>query len=66
MTHTGPVVTLEVAKQGAIFNGVSDLLNKPSPTMQRGMVEWFFFISIQSYMKMFVFITTNEITYFKI
>ncbi|KAG8189760.1 hypothetical protein JTE90_012933 [Oedothorax gibbosus] len=36
MTRTGPVVTLEVAKQGAIFNGVSDLLNKPSPTMQRG------------------------------
>lgn len=37
MTRTGPVVTLEVAKQGAIFNGVSDLLNKPSPTMQRGI-----------------------------
>ncbi|GFY73939.1 afadin [Trichonephila inaurata madagascariensis] len=35
MTRTGPVVTLEVAKQAAIYNGLSDLLSKPSPTMQR-------------------------------
>ncbi|XP_042899757.1 afadin isoform X2 [Parasteatoda tepidariorum] len=36
MTRTGPVVTLEVAKQGAVFNGLTDLLTKPSPTIQRG------------------------------
>lgn len=36
MTRTGPVVTLEVAKQGAIYNGLSDLLSKPSPIIQRG------------------------------
>lgn len=36
MTRTGPVVTLEVAKQAAIYNGLSDLLSKPSPTIQRG------------------------------
>ncbi|CAL1290125.1 unnamed protein product [Larinioides sclopetarius] len=35
MTRTGPVVTLEVAKQAAIYNGLSDLLSKPSPTIQR-------------------------------
>ncbi|XP_054718595.1 afadin-like isoform X2 [Uloborus diversus] len=36
MTRTGPVVALEVAKQGAIHNGLSDLLTKPSPVIQRG------------------------------
>ncbi|XP_035207092.1 afadin-like isoform X1 [Stegodyphus dumicola] len=36
MTHTGPVVTLEVAKQGAVYNGLSDILSKPSPIIQRG------------------------------
>uniref|UniRef100_T1IU86 Afadin n=1 Tax=Strigamia maritima TaxID=126957 RepID=T1IU86_STRMM len=35
MTRTGPLVTLEVAKQGAIFHGLATLLNQPSPVMQR-------------------------------
>uniref|UniRef100_A0A8C5G3H9 Afadin, adherens junction formation factor a n=1 Tax=Gouania willdenowi TaxID=441366 RepID=A0A8C5G3H9_GOUWI len=36
MTRTGSVVTLEVAKQGAIYHGLATLLNQPSPLMQRG------------------------------
>ncbi|XP_067124139.1 afadin-like isoform X2 [Centruroides vittatus] len=36
MTRTGPVVTLEVAKQGAIYHGLAALLSKPSPVMPRG------------------------------
>lgn len=36
MTRTGTVVTLEVAKQGAIYHGLATLLNQPSPMMQRG------------------------------
>lgn len=36
MTRTGPVITLEVAKQGAIYNGLADLVSKPSPIIQRG------------------------------
>lgn len=36
MTRTGAVVTLEVAKQGAIYHGLATLLNQPSPMMQRG------------------------------
>ncbi|KAF3703108.1 Afadin Afadin adherens junction formation factor [Channa argus] len=35
MTRTGSVVTLEVAKQGAIFHGLATLLNQPSPMMPR-------------------------------
>uniref|UniRef100_A0AAV2K9G4 Afadin n=1 Tax=Knipowitschia caucasica TaxID=637954 RepID=A0AAV2K9G4_KNICA len=35
MTRTGSVVTLEVAKQGAIYHGLATLLNQPSPLMQR-------------------------------
>lgn len=50
MTRTGPVVTLEVAKQGAIYNGLSDLLSKPSPIIQRGRKHafwlWIFFLKI--------------------
>lgn len=38
MTRTGSVVTLEVAKQGAIYHGLATLLNQPSPMMPRG--EW--------------------------
>ena len=30
------MVTLEVAKQGAIYHGLATLLNQPSPMMQRG------------------------------
>uniref|UniRef100_A0A673J0Z9 Afadin n=1 Tax=Sinocyclocheilus rhinocerous TaxID=307959 RepID=A0A673J0Z9_9TELE len=33
MTRTGSVVTLEVAKQGAIYHGLATLLNQPSPMM---------------------------------
>ena len=33
MMHTGPVVELEVAKQGAIFHGLSALLAQPSPIL---------------------------------
>lgn len=29
------MVTLEVAKQGAIYHGLATLLNQPSPMMQR-------------------------------
>uniref|UniRef100_A0A671V7Z6 Afadin n=1 Tax=Sparus aurata TaxID=8175 RepID=A0A671V7Z6_SPAAU len=35
MTRTGSVVTLEVAKQGAIYHGLATLLNQPSPMMPR-------------------------------
>ncbi|XP_078504966.1 afadin isoform X3 [Lissotriton helveticus] len=35
MTRTGSVVTLEVAKQGAIYHGLATLLNQPSPMMHR-------------------------------
>lgn len=37
MTRTGPVVQLEVAKQGAIHQGLASLLCQPSPLLlQRG------------------------------
>uniref|UniRef100_A0A8C1I6P0 Afadin n=1 Tax=Cyprinus carpio TaxID=7962 RepID=A0A8C1I6P0_CYPCA len=36
MTRTGSVVTLEVAKQGAIYHGLATLLSQPSPMMPRG------------------------------
>jgi len=35
MMHTGPVVELEVAKQGAIYHGLSPLLSQPSPVLAR-------------------------------
>uniref|UniRef100_A0A096M999 Afadin, adherens junction formation factor n=1 Tax=Poecilia formosa TaxID=48698 RepID=A0A096M999_POEFO len=35
LKRTGSVVTLEVAKQGAIYHGLATLLNQPSPLMQR-------------------------------
>lgn len=36
LVRTGPVVSLEVAKQGAIFHGLATLLQQPSPIIQRG------------------------------
>lgn len=36
LVRTGPVVTLEVAKQGAIYHGLATLLQQPSPVTQRG------------------------------
>lgn len=36
LVRTGPVVTLEVAKQGAIYHGLATLLQQPSPIIQRG------------------------------
>ncbi len=33
MMHTGPVVELEVAKQGAIYHGLATLLSQPSPVL---------------------------------
>lgn len=36
LVRTGPVVTLEVAKQGAIYHGLATLLQQPSPIVQRG------------------------------
>lgn len=36
--RTGPVVTLEVAKQGAIYHGLATLLQQPSPVITRGML----------------------------
>ncbi|XP_076466246.1 afadin-like [Babylonia areolata] len=35
MTQTGSVVTLKVAKEGAVHHGLATLLDEPSPTMQR-------------------------------
>jgi len=35
MMRTGPVVTLEVAKQGAYYHGLAQLLSQPSPVMSR-------------------------------
>lgn len=35
MMRTGQVVTLKVAKQGAIYHGLATLLSQPSPVMQR-------------------------------
>uniref|UniRef100_A0A1A9WBT7 PDZ domain-containing protein n=1 Tax=Glossina brevipalpis TaxID=37001 RepID=A0A1A9WBT7_9MUSC len=35
LVRTGPVVTLEVAKQGAIYHGLATLLQQPSPVIQR-------------------------------
>lgn len=36
LVRTGQVVTLEVAKQGAIYHGLATLLQQPSPVIQRG------------------------------
>uniref|UniRef100_A0A023F3L1 Putative actin filament-binding protein afadin n=3 Tax=Triatoma infestans TaxID=30076 RepID=A0A023F3L1_TRIIF len=36
LVRTGPVVTLEVAKQGAIYHGLATLLSQPSPVIGRG------------------------------
>ncbi|CAG5096702.1 Similar to Afdn: Afadin (Mus musculus) [Cotesia congregata] len=36
LVRTGPTVTLEVAKQGAIYHGLATLLSQPSPSMSRG------------------------------
>ena len=36
LVRTGPVVTLEVAKQGAIYHGLATLLQQPSPVAGRG------------------------------
>ena len=35
MMSTGPVVTLQVAKQGAFFHGLDQLLSQPSPVTTR-------------------------------
>ncbi|KAJ6640050.1 Afadin, partial [Pseudolycoriella hygida] len=35
LVRTGQVVTLEVAKQGAIYHGLATLLQQPSPVIQR-------------------------------
>jgi len=35
MMRTGPVVTLQVAKQGAFYHGLAQLLSQPSPVMTR-------------------------------
>ncbi|XP_016772689.2 putative uncharacterized protein DDB_G0282133 isoform X9 [Apis mellifera] len=35
LVRTGPIVTLEVAKQGAIYHGLATLLSQPSPVMNR-------------------------------
>ncbi|CAG0890158.1 unnamed protein product, partial [Cyprideis torosa] len=37
MTRTGSMVTLQVAKQGAIYHGLAALLSQPSPTMSRAV-----------------------------
>ncbi|XP_073971108.1 adherens junction formation factor afadin isoform X5 [Rhodnius prolixus] len=35
LVRTGPIVTLEVAKQGAIYHGLATLLSQPSPVIGR-------------------------------
>ncbi|CAG7837490.1 unnamed protein product [Allacma fusca] len=35
LVRTGPVVTLEVAKQAAIYQGLATMLSQPSPVMSR-------------------------------
>ncbi|XP_025196487.1 afadin isoform X4 [Melanaphis sacchari] len=37
LVRTGPIVSLEVAKQGAIHHGLATLLSQPSPVMTRGV-----------------------------
>ena len=32
MTQTGPIVTLEVAKQGALYHGLGGILNQQAST----------------------------------
>ena len=46
MTQTGPIVTLEVAKQGAIFHGLGGMLNQQSTAtlMKQGLFFFFFVI----------------------
>ncbi|XP_055858558.1 afadin [Episyrphus balteatus] len=36
LVRTGPIVTLEVAKQGAIYHGLATLLQQSSPVVERG------------------------------
>lgn len=38
MTNTGPVVTLEVAKQGAVFHGLSGLLKEGASAANSGQL----------------------------
>ncbi|XP_050433436.1 afadin isoform X2 [Adelges cooleyi] len=38
LVRTGPIVSLEVAKQGAILHGLATLLSQPSPVMTRASV----------------------------
>lgn len=45
LVRTGVVVTLEVAKQGAIYHGLATLLQQPSPVIQRGKFK-FWLISL--------------------
>lgn len=37
LVRTGPVVTLQVAKQGAVLHGLATLLRQPSPQANRGI-----------------------------
>ncbi|XP_023036263.1 afadin isoform X2 [Drosophila willistoni] len=37
LVRTGPIVSLEVAKQGAIYHGLATLLQQPSPVIQRAL-----------------------------
>lgn len=52
LVRTGPIVTLEVAKQGAIYHGLATLLSQPSPVMNRGM----YLLFIIEYLNFFYFI----------
>ncbi len=36
--RTGPVVTLEVAKHAAVFQGLGSILSQPSPELARGNI----------------------------
>lgn len=50
LVRTGPVVTLEVAKQGAIYHGLATLLSQPSPVMGRGKKQLPIFVTKGSFL----------------
>lgn len=49
MTQTGPIVTLEVAKQGALYHGLGGILSQQSSTslLNKSKSIFFFFFKIR-------------------
>lgn len=48
LVRTGPIVTLEVAKQGAIYHGLATLLSQQSPVTTRGEYDTQIHIFVQN------------------